>query len=392
VDQVLSPARALRRSGKPYRVSFVLSTVAGNTTRIQNMQRWADIDPDVETRWHPVQPWIDGDWLGRILPMGLRVRARTFLEGWPVFGDRDKDAVVFHAAEPYEIFSWVSWLTRGRSVIVANEDDPRDWGDEALYVGYGRKRPAGLGGRIRHLRQRVTFARTDLFVPWTTWARDCLIRYSKIDPARIEVLHPGIDLGRWRAVDRSARDAEKVRILFVGWDFYRKGGQLLLDVFRESFAGRCELHLVTGWAPPELVTAEADGLYVHRSVRPGSAEQLALYEQADIFALPSTADFSPWAFLEAAASCLPMIGTRIGGIPDVVQDGNTGFLVEPGDREALRRRLSTLVDDSAARLRMGQQARALVEERFDVEQNMRTLLALVKERVDQRRKAPALGR
>jgi hypothetical protein len=41
---------------------------------------------------------------------------------------------------------------------------------------------------------------------------------------------------------------------------------------------------------------------------------------------------------------------------------------------------------------MGQQARALVEERFDVEQNMRTLLALVKERVDQRRKAPALGR
>ena len=61
--------------------------------------------------------------------------------------------------------------------------------------------------------------------------------------------------------------------------------------------------------------------------------------------------------LEAMASGTPVIASRVGGLPEVVEDGVTGFLVPPGDSATLRQRIDTLLDDRAMASRMGMQAR-----------------------------------
>ena len=68
--------------------------------------------------------------------------------------------------------------------------------------------------------------------------------------------------------------------------------------------------------------------------------------------------------LEAMASATPVVASRIGGIPEVVVDGETGFLVEPGDVEALQDRLATLLADRRLARRLGDSARSAVIERF----------------------------
>ena len=70
--------------------------------------------------------------------------------------------------------------------------------------------------------------------------------------------------------------------------------------------------------------------------------------------------------LEAAAAGVPAVGSRIGGIPEGIVDGQTGFLVPEKDPEALARRMADLLDDPAMRLGMGARARAFVEERFEI--------------------------
>ena len=69
--------------------------------------------------------------------------------------------------------------------------------------------------------------------------------------------------------------------------------------------------------------------------------------------------------LEAAATGVPIIGSRVGGIPEAVRDGVTGFLVPPQDPAAMARRIADLLDDRALRLRMGGEARRFVERQFD---------------------------
>ena len=65
----------------------------------------------------------------------------------------------------------------------------------------------------------------------------------------------------------------------------------------------------------------------------------------DVLILPSVMDGRPVVVLEALALGVPVIATRVGGLPALVRDGETGFLVEPGDTEAMARHLRRLVDD-----------------------------------------------
>ena len=80
--------------------------------------------------------------------------------------------------------------------------------------------------------------------------------------------------------------------------------------------------------------------------------------------------------LEAAATGVPIIGSRVGGIPEAVRDGETGFLVPPQDPAALARRIGDLLDDPALRARMGRAARRFVEQHFDSRRQTTRLEAL----------------
>jgi glycosyltransferase involved in cell wall biosynthesis/O-antigen/teichoic acid export membrane protein len=86
-------------------------------------------------------------------------------------------------------------------------------------------------------------------------------------------------------------------------------------------------------------------------------ERLTFFKRADIFVLPTYAEGTPISMLEAMAAGLPIISTPVGGIPDVVEDGVEGYIVEPGDVEALADRLARLINDPELRQEMGRRAR-----------------------------------
>lgn len=101
-----------------------------------------------------------------------------------------------------------------------------------------------------------------------------------------------------------------------------------------------------------------------------------LLRHASVFVLPSYNEILPMSLLEAMAHGLPVVSTRIGGISEAVTDGVEGFLVAPGDVDALAERLRFLLRDARRRLEMGDAARSKVATRFDVQQVVPHLLHL----------------
>ena len=106
-------------------------------------------------------------------------------------------------------------------------------------------------------------------------------------------------------------------------------------------------------------------------------EQLPdLYRQAAVCIMPSVWENCPYAALEAMACATPLIATNGGGLPELVEDGVSGFLEQSGDAEAFAARIVSLLDDPQLRARIGEQARARVEEVFSVARVLPKMIAV----------------
>jgi glycosyltransferase involved in cell wall biosynthesis len=88
-------------------------------------------------------------------------------------------------------------------------------------------------------------------------------------------------------------------------------------------------------------------------------------ERLDVFVLPSRGENLPVSILEAMAAALPVVATRVGGIPEEVEDGRTGLVVEPGDADELARAIERLVTDAEFRTELARRAPVRLRERFD---------------------------
>jgi glycosyltransferase involved in cell wall biosynthesis len=102
-----------------------------------------------------------------------------------------------------------------------------------------------------------------------------------------------------------------------------------------------------------------------------------LVEAADLFCLPTLADATPIAILEAMATGLPVLAGGVGGIPELIDDGETGFLLKPGDPSDLDSKLQLLIEDPMLRTRIGKAARQACEDRFNVDRQLRQILAIL---------------
>lgn len=103
----------------------------------------------------------------------------------------------------------------------------------------------------------------------------------------------------------------------------------------------------------------------------------AVYEQADVFVLPSRDEGMPNAMLEAMAAGLPVIGSRVAGLEEVILDGETGLLVPPEDADALAQALRTLIEDRDRTFELSQAARKRVVEKFGWERAAASYLTLL---------------
>jgi glycosyltransferase involved in cell wall biosynthesis len=98
--------------------------------------------------------------------------------------------------------------------------------------------------------------------------------------------------------------------------------------------------------------------------------------ELDVYALPSRGDNLPVSILEAMAAALPVVGTRVGGIPELVADGETGRIVELDDAEGLARALDELAERPEQRLAMGRAGAERVSEHFSAERVARRMIEL----------------
>jgi hypothetical protein len=209
----------------------------------------------------------------------------------------------------------------------------------------------------------------EIFVPMGSDCAESLQRDYGVEPEKctaltlapqdLEVSSPPFD-----------RDytAGPTKLLFVGKDFFRKGGDFLLRLFGDHLSDTCQLTIVSS-------DTGLDG----RALPPGverfshiSLEQLRqVYRTSHIFVFPTQQDFMPQVLAEALAFGLPCIANDVGAVKDLVKDGDTGFLMPRGASaeqwaERLRRLISSPVDLAA----MSSRARGFAEkelsfDRFD---------------------------
>ncbi|MGB0383546.1 MAG: glycosyltransferase [Ardenticatenaceae bacterium] len=202
-------------------------------------------------------------------------------------------------------------------------------------------------------------------------------------PSDIRCLYNGIDLTRFRPHPTIKREPNL--ILGVGRLVEKKGFDTLirachiLTTWGLDF--RCEI-IGKGALRDPLKQLIVD-LGVQERVRlVGPKPQdgvLAAYRRASIFTLPcvigsdGNRDGLPTVLLEAMATGLPVVSTNLTGVPEIIDHGQNGLLVPPGNEQALARTLAKLLTNPARRQQMGQAARQKVEHAFDVRQNVAQL-------------------
>ncbi len=241
---------------------------------------------------------------------------------------------------------------------------------------------------------------TDRLVAVSSEERDAAVRNRIAPRERIALLHNGVaeapPADRVRA-ERTLRDlgiGRGTRLIgTVGLLNRAKGTAHLLEALRrvlEQFPDLYCLIIGHGELEGELKEHARRAGVASRVVFAGHIEPCAdLVAALDVFVLPSLWEGMPYAVLEAMALGVPVVASRVGGCPEVIEDGETGLLVEPGDARGLSQAILALLRDPAERARLGRQGRERVRERFGLERMIAGLESLYQELADAPRAARA---
>lgn len=191
--------------------------------------------------------------------------------------------------------------------------------------------------------------------------RNEMLERWRLDPARVEWVPNATDIERFRPRSRAEAPAQFERYcLFVGRLTPRKAPDVLIRALADTHDVACvfagdgpmrgrleELAREAGVADRVTFLGNVDG-----------ARLAELYAHADLFVLPSVSEAAPLAAVEAMASGTPVLATRIAGVPSLVEDYETGFLVNPGDVGGLSVALRLLSRDRELLQAMGRRAQA----------------------------------
>jgi glycosyltransferase involved in cell wall biosynthesis len=343
----------------PKPIAYVMEQTLGNITHYLNLRREESAAEAPGPLWLPVEyregriPWtVNG---------GLQARKslRALLP--------DVDGLFMHTTT---LAMMCIDLLRKKSAVLSTDGTPANKLD--MRAAYGLRAQSPLRERAKRALYSQVYGTAIGLVGWSNWVKQSFVEDYGYPENDVAVIPPGVDLNQFSSGDRNH---ELPRLLFVGGDFERKGGSLLLDVFRKRLRGRAELILVTR----DSVKAEP-GVRVHRNVGANSPALLELYATSDIFVLPTLADCFSLVAMEALAASMPVVSTRVGGIPDIIRDGDTGYLLKAGDGDALGDVLESLVSNPTLRRAMGERGRADASNRFDSRKNAGRLFAFVRSR------------
>ena len=162
-----------------------------------------------------------------------------------------------------------------------------------------------------------------------------------------------------------------VHLTFLGLIGERKGLFDLLRVVRRLIDNDLKIKLsVGGNGESNRLQATIKSLELNDSVNflgwISEKQRDKLLRETDIFVLPSYGEGMPMSILEAMSYSVPVVSTTVGGIPELVSDGETGFLIEPGDLDVLYRKLKCLIEDKELKKKFGEKARQFIASRHNL--------------------------
>ena len=354
-----------------HKFGFVLEQTLGHVAHGLNIERALTREADIEPSVIRVD-FSDPAGLQR-LP-GLRtwswrasVTARNALRARLQAGPLD--AIFFHTQVPALL---ASDIMKTVPAIVSLDATPKLFDREGQ--AYGHRRDPEILELIKRRFNVRAFASATRLVTWCQWAAYSLVEDYGVPLDKVDVIPPGVDLNLFRP-SLLGKESERVRILFVGGQFARKGGPELLEAAR-GLGDAVELDIVTGGDEPAVPPGVR--ARIHRGLKPQSEALVALYRAADMFVLPSRGDCMPQAVIEAIASGLPVVATRVGAIPEMVNDGVNGYLVPARDPRALAEAIGALVQNPSRRHPMGRHSRVLAQQEYDADKNNRRIFELMK--------------
>lgn len=233
------------------------------------------------------------------------------------------------------------------------------------------------------------------------------LAFQEIVPStKVYWLPNAINLKPYREIaGRRVGQSEKnpLHVLYLGYIGEAKGSLDLVEAARIALANRSDRdpQVIFELVGPELqqgaieeTRQRIEGYQIgsHVQIHPpvDGEEKEATYARADIFVLPSHSEGLPITIIEAMACGLPVVGTRVGGIPDLITDGVNGLLVEKEQPDQLAESILQLCFDGALRTRMGEQGCARACQNHDMEGYVDRLLEIYHEVVGGGKELPVL--
>lgn len=243
-----------------------------------------------------------------------------------------------------------------------------------------------LAGRVRaRLVLLSVRLAADRLIAVSDAVRRRMLRDARLPAERVAVVRNGIDQSvHGTAPDRSvlrrelALAPDQPVVMMVGVMREGKGQEVLLDAAPALLARHPRARIVfVGGGPllPSMRQRAADlgGAVAFLGERSDVADLLAV---ADVVALPSWSEALPTVLIEAGAAGCAAVATAVGGAPEIIDDGRTGCLIDPGDHTSLADCLGLLLADEQRRRQMGAAARATVAERFTLARQARETKAV----------------
>lgn len=212
-------------------------------------------------------------------------------------------------------------------------------------------------------------ARAAFVVAITHFCRSQLMLFSKpADWPKITIVHCGVTPAAYR---RDPGGTGK-RVAFVGRLDPVKGALLLVEAMATALKVHPDATLILAGDGPARAPAEARarslgiGAAIHFAGFMTQGQVADLLANSDMLVLPSFAEGLPVVYMEALASRIPVVASRVAGVQELVEDGVTGFAVPPGDVATLADRMIRLMDDPGLARAMGDAGRKAVEDGFDI--------------------------
>lgn len=301
-----------------------------------------------------------------VIPISLLIRKinpikdlRAFISLWRLI-IREKPAIVHtHSSKAGILGRWAAKMA-GVCCIIHTPHG---------HVFYGHF--GSLTSRLFLLMEKLSALITDCMIALTEGEKKDYIELLNLRPASIEIIHSGVDINRYMKTRIKIKEKKislglnsgKLVVGTVGWLLPIKGPMVLLKAMDRIWQKHSDVELVyvgKGELEEELKT-EFFRMGVSDSVtflgwRNDVHEIMPVF---DLFVLPSLNEGMGRVLVEAMASGKPVVGSNVGGIPDLIKNGHNGFLVEPGDEIDLSVAIEKVLTDAKMRDEMGRKGKTM---------------------------------